>query len=508
MLLCLSLLDLQAARAQTPPASTLVLYDTTGPWGWLGELYAIAAANLAGHFGTVVAKPVSQYVAGQIGATTATIYLGSTYDEPLPAAFLHDVLTTTRPVIWAYHNIWTLAQAAGGNATFASTSGWAPNVFDTSPIDRVDYKATSFTRSTLNGGGIMTYSPFDPARASTVAQAVRPDGSRFPWAVRSGNLTYLGEIPFAYSGLDDRGVIFADLLFDALAPSTPTRHRALVRLEDVGPDADPSRLRSIADYLAGERVPFSFGVYPVYKDPNGTYNNGVPETIRLIDAPAVVSAIKYMLGKGGRMILHGYTHQYSNAQNPYNGVSGDDFEFFRAHVDAANNVQLDGPVPEDSAAWVHGRIDAALAEVKAAGLPAPSIFEFPHYAASATDYQAIATRFSTRYDRTLYFTGQLTGRPAYVDNNRMLGQFFPYVVRDVYGTKVLPENLANYEPEAYNNNPPRFPADILATAKRNLAVRDGFASFFYHPYLGLGPLKEIVSGIKKLGYTFVDAGTL
>src|SRR5262249_39611198 len=38
--------------ALTTPTGTLVLYDDTGPWGWLGELYAIAAQSLASHFGT------------------------------------------------------------------------------------------------------------------------------------------------------------------------------------------------------------------------------------------------------------------------------------------------------------------------------------------------------------------------------------------------------------------------------------------------------------------------
>src|SRR6266481_4570216 len=41
--------------------STLVLYDTTGPWGWLGEIYAAMAGNLASHFGAWVAMPVVSY---------------------------------------------------------------------------------------------------------------------------------------------------------------------------------------------------------------------------------------------------------------------------------------------------------------------------------------------------------------------------------------------------------------------------------------------------------------
>ena len=82
-------------------ASALVVYDTTNTWGFLGELYAMAAGNLASHFGQITAEPVADYVSGQVNDYTATIYLGSTYNEPIPAAFLNDVLSTARPVIWA-----------------------------------------------------------------------------------------------------------------------------------------------------------------------------------------------------------------------------------------------------------------------------------------------------------------------------------------------------------------------------------------------------------------------
>ena len=44
--------------------------------------------------------------------------------------------------------------------------------------------------------------------------------------------------------------------------------------------------------------------------------------------------------------MHGYTHQYGNVANPYDGVSANDFEFYTAHVDATNNVIYDGPVAE------------------------------------------------------------------------------------------------------------------------------------------------------------------
>ncbi|GII20975.1 hypothetical protein Pme01_05720 [Planosporangium mesophilum] len=483
--------------------TTLIVYDNTGPYAWLGETYAIQTANLVSHFGAWTAHPVGQYTAGELSRYTSVVYVGSTYDEPVPVAFLDDVTATQVPVLWLYDNIW---QLTARDPNFVAKRGFTWTQFDTSTVSEVDYKGTAFTRDTLNQGGIMDHVIYDAAKASTVATAVRADGTTFPWAVRSGNFTYVGEIPFSYVSHDDRYVAFSDLLFDVLAPNTATRHRALVRIEDVGPDADPAELRAVADYLYSRKVPFSVAVYSRYRDPKGVNNNGRPEDYTLAQRPKVVSALRYMQSRGGTLLMHGYTHQYGNTANPYDGVSANDFEFYRAHVDAADNVVYDGPVAEDSTTWVNNRISAARTDFRLAGLSVPTVFEPPHYAASATDYQAFNSQFGKRYDRGLYFPGALTGAKA--DHTRMSGQFFPYAVRDVYGSAIAPENLGNVEPVAFNHHPPRLPADILASAKRNLVVRDGSASFFYHPYLGTDYLKATVEGVQGLGYTFVPASAL
>ena len=73
---------------------------------------------------------------------------------------------------------------------------------------------------------------------------------------------------------------------------------------------------------------------------------------------------------------------------------------------------------------------------------------------------------------------------------------------------MLPENIGNVEPEAFNNHPARFPADLIDSARRNLVVRDGSASFFYHPYLGTSYLQQVVEGVQALGYTFVPASAM
>ncbi|HEX8344036.1 MAG TPA: polysaccharide deacetylase family protein [Actinoplanes sp.] len=478
-------------------AKTLVLYDTTGAYGWMGEVYATQTANLSSHFGSWTAAPVAAYKAGDLSAFTAVIYLGSTYDEPLPTAFLDDVAATTKPVTWIHDNIWQLTSRAG----FAAEHGFTSGLFDTSGVAKVDYKGRDLTRDTRDKAGIMNLSISDPSKSKVLATAVRPDGTTFPWALKSGNFTYVGEIPFSYVTHDDRYLAFADLLFDALAPGTPERHRALVRIEDVGPDSDPAELRAVADYLYSQKVPFSVAVYPRYKDPKGVNNGGKAEDYTLLQRPEVVSALKHMKARGGTLLVHGYTHQFGSAPNPYDGVSANDFEFYSAHVDANDSVIYDGPVAGDSAAWAAGRITSSRLTFMAAGLGSPTTFEFPHYAASAVDYATVNSLFGKRYDRGLYFPGVLTGTAP--DYTRHFGQFFPYSVRDVYGSVVIPENIGNIEPQAFNNHPARLPADLLAASERNLAVRDGMASFFYHPYLGTDYLKQVVTGVKAQGYTFV-----
>jgi len=493
-----------ASAAPAPSVTALVLYDTTGQWGFMGEQYAMLTANLVGHFGKATAKPVSKYVAGDMAKYSATIYIGSTYDEPLPASFLADSLATTKPVVWIYSNIW---QLTASSPTFLADEGWMWASFDTSPISKVSYKGTDLRRSPLNLGGIMSYFSIDPAKVTVLADAVRDDGTTLPWAIRAGNFTYLGENPYSYMSESDRYLAWADILFDVLAPQTAERHRAMIRLEDVGPNSDPAQLRQIADYLYSKQVPFSVATYSVYVDPNGTYNEGQPETISLRQRPQVVAALKYMQTKGGTIIQHGRTHQYGKLNNPYNGVSGDDFEFYRAHVDANDSVIYDGPISVNSylravSLITLGRLDFALV-----GISAPKIWEFPHYAGGAQDYKAVQDLFGKGYDRRLYFPGYLQKKT--IDYSKHIGQFFPYDVVDVYGTKVIPENAGNYEPEAFNNHPAVLVPDLVERARLNLTVRDGFASYFYHPYYGLEPLQQLVEGVNSLGaYTWVAPGSV
>ena len=266
-----------------------------------------------------------------------------------------------------------------------------------------------------------------------------------------------------------------------------------------------NNLVAFADYFAGASVPFGFHITPLYVDPLGVHSGGVPAALRLADSPAIIGALVYMQNRGGVMVEHGLTHQYSSTPNPYDAVSGDDAEFFRQVLGSDGSLVSVGPVAEDSQSWAAGRFAQAEQELAAAGFPAPSLTTFPHYVASPSSYAAAAQFFATRMERALYFSGQLSGA---LDPTRFVGQFFPYSVRDVYGTKVLADTLGQVQPVAAGGAPARLPADIIADAQRTRVVRDGIAAFFFNPRDDISYLQQTVEGIKNLGYTFVDPRSL
>jgi uncharacterized protein YdaL len=521
-------------------ATTLVVYDTTSTYGWLGELYAIAAGNLATHFGTVTAEPVVDYQQGQVNDYTTTIYLGSTYDEPIPSTFLNDVLSTTKPVIWVGDNIWQLSGAddTTANTAFQSTYGWDPasSYFDTADnISSVTYKGQTFTRDLDNTGGVLAPHITNPSLVTTLASANCTDssgnatdcnsiaqstGTSFPWTITSHNLMYVGEIPFSYMSPTDRYVVFSDLLFDDLDPAATPSHLALIRLEDLSPESSPANLEAFAAYLKSQNVPFTMAIIPQYEDPNGYYNNGVPVSEALPQSPGMIAAIKEAITDGGTVDQIGYTHQYSNIDNPYDGVTGDDFEFYRgqcattqsppytfqAPCSSSDYVIETGPVPGDSETWALGRVLTGRELFTEAGLPEPTIWTTPHYAASAVDYAAIDSVYSVRYEDGLYFGGELLG--GTIDYSHVMGQFFPYEVHDVYGDTIIPQDLDYYQATELNNTPPHTAQDIVNEAGLDTAVTQGVASVFIHPdYDPLSALEAIVQGVKAEGYTFVSPQT-
>jgi uncharacterized protein YdaL len=323
-----------------------------------------------------------------------------------------------------------------------------------------------------------------------------------PYVVKGSNLWFVGDMPFSYHSEEDRYLALADLLHDMLGVNHPDSHRALVRLEDVSAGIDVQELADVTGYLVGQQVPFSVATIPFYRDPLGVENGGLP-TFEPLSGSEVGLILADLEKKGwAGIIQHGTTHQLDGLENPYNQVTGDDFEFYVVTENSQDlSLNFLGPVPGDSRKWAKDRIDDGLKELKKAKLN-PFAWEAPHYTASAVDYDEIQKQHKTHYGRLVYFA--VPSQPT-----RFVGQFFPYMIeKDAYKYKLIPENIGYIEDAPFTGFRPLYPPDLVRAAQKAKVVRDGFASFYYHPYLGTQYLSDTVTGIKGAGYTFVKACAL
>ena len=136
------------------------------------------------------------------------------------------------------------------------------------------------------------------------------------------------------------------------------------------------------------------------------------------------------------------------------------------------------------------KIEEGLNEFFRNGLH-PLLWETPHYTASNMLYETVSEYFSTVIEQRLSIEN-----PDYC-------QFFPYIInKDLFGQKIYPENLGYIPLDKNPEIAKKAVEEILAGAKANLNVRDGYASFFFHSFLDIDILKEIIEGVENLGYTF------
>jgi len=504
----------------------LILYDAPVgvPMQKLGLSQAIMLKNLLGHFSMdVEMKRVAEYAAGEVDSYDALFYLGSYYNNPSSESFLSDISTTDTTVVWFKYNLWDLAwnttygfsekfginliSSAGFNSP-PSPTNLAPGFFDA-----VMYKDLAFkkfyaydpaTQAVSADPDIGLIEISDVTKATALVEIVNSaTNERAPYITNSANFWYVADIPFSYIGPRDRYVVFSDMLHEILNIPHEENHRAMIRFEDISSKTSSMALNQLSDYLSTQQIPFTMAVVPIYKDPNGIYNGGVAEEIPISDAPNLIDSLRYAEARGGHVLMHGLTHQYSDMHNPTSGVTADDYEFW----DIVNNK----PVAEDSVAWAADRIQTGLNVFASVGI-SPYVWETPHYHGSPNSYAALGAG-KARYERAFYYTStnpQLNLDVNDPERDFGVGQFFPFIIEvDHYGQKVLPENLGNFvfdigEGEVLWD-------ELYENAKYARVVRDGFASFYFHPFWlepgfnvpALEDLNKLVEGINGLGYEWV-----
>jgi uncharacterized protein YdaL len=445
----------------------LIVYEGKDSRGNPAKGDALQLFQLLGHF-DLQKKMVAanDYRGGESNGFDYLFFDGfSTTCQP-PDKFLDDAYNFKGTLVWLNTGI----MAMNARHNLSGKYGFVPVSYDsTAGFDAVVPADKDF-RFDKGDNYLTMISITDRSKVTVLASAFAPHHVVAPYAIRTGNLYLFGDSPFSYIGPTDRYIFFAEKLHDILNQEHPEFHSAMIRIEDVDPTEDPSSIRKITDLLYSEQVPFMIAVVPFYVDPS---NN---TRISMSDKPDMVDALRYAEAHGATIVMHGVTHQY-------HGVTDNDYEFW--------DGILNKPIANDNAAYVQQKLETGVEELMRNGIY-PLAWETPHYGASEIDYAAIAKVFSTAVEERI------------VMDDLDYSQDFPYVIRsDMYGERIVPENVG-YVPIGTPEEEEKAVKDIIAAAKANLYVRDGFATAFFHPFMPIDLLKEIVDGIRDLGYTFVS----
>jgi len=557
---------LSCLRAQESPC-VQIFYDQQPPDEsnrFFGRIHTIFIQNLIGHFPRwhQYVSPIQKYSEGQLERCEANIYLGTYFRAEVPPSFFVDFVKTKRQVMWLGYHLWELPKDELAQIFGVEFKGLSKLDHDSAdPTGRPSF----FKYFHYKGEVFEKYGEFDPKEPKKFNAAFElnilnrlpgtaPESEvvawaehsatheRIPYVIVNQNRWYMAESPFSFGTEKDRYLIFTDLLFDLLKEKpiyTQTRP-AFVRFEDIHPNLPLWQLDAYTQVFEATRAPFSISLIPIFADP----------LMVQVDDPAerfvTIAQKKYFReflaraeAKGASIIYHGITHQYRNIKNPFNGVSGDDFEFW----DGVNHQ----PIPEDSPTYVINRLQSGWELLNSVGIT-PVAWLTPHYQASPLDFVLFSQLFHWNIGRVTYFPHQIqqvgrlpdelsfdvSGGSLQEERQKILekvdvrfpknlkpsGQFFPYEIwGDVYGQLLIPENLGNVQPflnEQVHKTQNIY--DMLESAKRNRVLRDHWASLFIHPVLimpsweeGLGEypgdgrkVTELLDGIQKLGYEFID----
>lgn len=492
----------------------------------IGVRAALLATNLLGHFPDieVIRTSVDSYEAGSLERCPWNIYFGTYFRDQLPPTFLGDARRTKTRLLWIGYSPWFLGEdfpllwGLRGEQLAAVRPDLPDPRGEPGFFRNVLYRGEAFRKfGTWSADGGRYVAQGDvflvrPATPDTVVLAEIEHSSTHelrPYLSRRANFFYCAENPFTYMHEGDRMLVFADFLFDFL--DQPPRRRAplaLLRLEDIHPLTPPRLLTEALQVIEEENARAHLSVIPIFRDPLRKFP-ALPVEASLDPESPLARELRDAQARGHGILWHGVTHQLEARTNPFSGVTGDDFEFWDAVRNAA-------PVSE-TATELASRFARGRDLLERAGLSVDG-WVTPHYGASPLAARFIAHETPANIGRVGYFDG-LGGASAGNIEGAPFGQIFPYEIdRDLFGQRVFPENLGYVGNGAEIGG--RSVDAMLEDARRNLVLRDAWASAFFHPYLlgkeiapgwsGAQELRRLVAGLRRLGYQFIrlTAGSL
>lgn len=528
---------------------------------FFGRIHALFVENLMGHFPhwNQSVSPIQDYKKGLLERCEASIYLGTDFHQKLPQDFLIDFEKGDRPFLWAGYHLWQLDKRALGNSLGVEFAGLTALDFQSKDkkgrphfFKWHHYKGEVFEKygefdrkdpTRFNAAFEISRLTIESPRTEVIAWAEHSGtAEKLPYVIRKEKRWYVADSPFSFITEKDRYLIFTDLLFDLLneKPRYQGKRPALVRFEDIHPNIPLWQLDAYLQIFKQSQIPFSLSLIPIFADPLLVQTDDRSErVVTIAQKKFFQNFLREAENWGGSIILHGITHQYRDIRNPFNGMSGDDFEFW----DGVNQK----PLPEDSVSYVLSRLETGWDLVRSSGFE-PVAWLTPHYQASPLDFVLFGQLSHWNMGRVVYFPFEIknfvrlpaplalsvSGKEHREERLRILGnlevtypqelkpngQFFPFEIwGDVFGQRLIPENLGNIQPFLNEQvHKTQRIEDMIECARRNRVLRDHWASFFIHPvliqptseegiadYPGEGDkLVSFFQTIEELGYEFID----
>ncbi|MDP2362261.1 MAG: hypothetical protein Q8M94_00675, partial [Ignavibacteria bacterium] len=203
-------------------------------------------AQLLGHFNTITdVIGADDYKTASINNYDYIFYLGFYPRNLVPITFLNDIVKTNKPLTWINTGFIEFSDKINTSDLY----GFNVTKLDTASIfDFVKSDNKSFTKGE---GNINLIEISDYSRVEIIATAISSKKKKeVPYIIKSKNLVYIADSPFAYANSTDRYLFFADYLHEILNEPHEESHTAIVRIEDVTPLDDPDKIRDITDYLS------------------------------------------------------------------------------------------------------------------------------------------------------------------------------------------------------------------------------------------------------------------
>ena len=213
--------------------------------------------TLLGHFETnVTILENSQYKTSNINKYDIVFYIGVRQESHPSTIFLNDVLTTKKTVVWINSGLLNNKKSHDFKKKFG---------FDVIQVDSsksycsVNSGSNIFNRGV---GNLFITRISEKSIVNVIGTSLSIQLKReVPYIVKSGKLYYVADMPFLKDAEADRYLLFADFLHEIVDENHKESHNAIVRIEDVTPNRDPSKLRDIANILSERNVPFLVGLF-------------------------------------------------------------------------------------------------------------------------------------------------------------------------------------------------------------------------------------------------------